>query len=131
MIDYDVHSWRGVLDTTFKWFVTVGNNSFLRFLCFLLPIKLALDNNNTDHTLYFIVDYSFMLLMIFFSLDLAVIIGNGVLFIAVLMVGTAYCIIRSRYSLLYYWPSRIVVHVPWVCEWLLFILNCSSCPVSV
>jgi hypothetical protein len=27
--------------------------------------------------------------------------------------------------------SRIVGHVPWVCEWLLFISNCSSCPVSV
>jgi hypothetical protein len=27
--------------------------------------------------------------------------------------------------------SRIVVHVPWVCEWLLFISNCSSCRVSV
>jgi hypothetical protein len=27
--------------------------------------------------------------------------------------------------------SRIVVHVPWMCEWLLFISNCSSCPVSM
>jgi hypothetical protein len=27
--------------------------------------------------------------------------------------------------------SRIVVHVPWLCEWLLFISNCNSCRVSV
>jgi hypothetical protein len=27
--------------------------------------------------------------------------------------------------------SYTVVHVPWVCEWLLFISNCSSCLVSV
>jgi hypothetical protein len=27
--------------------------------------------------------------------------------------------------------SRIVVHVSWVCEWLLLISNCSSCPMSV
>jgi hypothetical protein len=27
--------------------------------------------------------------------------------------------------------SRIVVHVPWLCEWLLLISNCSSCPVIV
>jgi hypothetical protein len=26
--------------------------------------------------------------------------------------------------------SRIVVHVPWVCEWLLLISNCNSCPVQ-
>jgi hypothetical protein len=39
------------------------------------------------------------------------IICNAVLFIALLMVGIAYCIIRSRYSLLYYRQSRIVVHV--------------------
>jgi hypothetical protein len=25
--------------------------------------------------------------------------------------------------------SRTVVHVPWVCEWLLLISNCNSCPV--
>jgi len=81
---------------------------------------VILDNNNTDRKLYFIVDFiryqtkwlSFMFLMkYFFSLEQAVIIGNAVLFIALLMVGTAYYIIQSRYSLVYYRPSRIVVHV--------------------
>ena len=48
---------------------------------------------------------------IFFSLEQALIFGNAVLFIVLLMVGAAYCIIQSRYSLLYYRPSRIVVHV--------------------
>jgi hypothetical protein len=37
------------------------------------------------------------------------------------------CLSRIVYCCL----SRILVHVPCVCKWLLFISNCSSCPVSV